>query len=328
MTSHLFYRKLITKPHTFTRLTGLTPGQFRTLLHALQPHWQQLQSRKKHPGRKHGLGPLGNHLFTLLLYYRSYATYEWLAVWFHVDETTVLRSVKRLEPLLLQITTLPKKPTLSTGEVETLLIDATEQPIERPQKDQRKYYSGKKKQHTLKTEIQVSPNGKTLSVSKSFPGSVHDLTVRRQSAAAPPRAIVIADSGYQGYQHDHPCTVLPLKRTSPALILGVHFFRAIPRDSLTGRKLFARLRPITCRHYATDRLEPYTDFLPADQHLRSKKHTQAIESFHATVRHYLARFHRRTHCYSKSIDLVRATLNLFFFNELAIRPPAKPYSFP
>ena len=185
-----------------------------------------------------------------------------------------------------------------------------------------------KKQHTLKTEIQVSPNGKTLSVSKSFPGSVHDLTVRRQSAAAPPRAIVIADSGYQGYQHDHPCTVLPLKRTSPALILGVHFFRAIPRDSLTGRKLFARLRPITCRHYATDRLEPYTDFLPADQHLRSKKHTQAIESFHATVRHYLARFHRRTHCYSKSIDLVRATLNLFFFNELAIRPPAKPYSFP
>ena len=220
MTSHLFYRKLITKPHTFTRLTGLTPGQFRTLLHALQPHWQQLQSRKKHPGRKHGLGPLGNHLFTLLLYYRSYATYEWLAVWFHVDETTVLRSVKRLEPLLLQITTLPKKPTLSTGEVETLLIDATEQPIERPQKDQRKYYSGKKKQHTLKTEIQVSPNGKTLSVSKSFPGSVHDLTVRRQSAAAPPRAIVIADSGYQGYQHDHPCTVLPRKRTRHKIALS------------------------------------------------------------------------------------------------------------
>ena len=54
------------------------------------------------------------------------------------------------------------------------------------------------------------------------------------------------------------------------------------------------------------------------QHLRFKKHTQAIESFHATVRHYLARFHRKTHCYSKSSALVRATLNLFFFRELAI----------
>ena len=69
---------------------------------------------------------------------------------------------------------------------------------------------------------------------------------------------------------------------------------------------------------ATDKFEPYTDFVPADRHLRSKKHTQAIESFHATVRHYLARFHRKTHCYSKSSALVRATLNLFFFRELAI----------
>ncbi|MDR2528645.1 MAG: transposase family protein, partial [Synergistaceae bacterium] len=38
-------------------------------------------------------------------------------------------------------------------------MDVTESPIERPKRNQRKYYSGKKKRHTLKTQIII--NAKT-----------------------------------------------------------------------------------------------------------------------------------------------------------------------
>lgn len=37
-------------------------------------------------------------------------------------------------------------------DYEVVLVDATESPIERPKK-QKFYYSGKKKRHTLKTQI-------------------------------------------------------------------------------------------------------------------------------------------------------------------------------
>jgi hypothetical protein len=40
---------------------------------------------------------------------------------------------------------------LSQEEVEEIIIDATEQPIERPKKGQKSFYSGKKKRHTNKT---------------------------------------------------------------------------------------------------------------------------------------------------------------------------------
>ncbi len=37
-------------------------------------------------------------------------------------------------------------------EIASCLVDATEQPIERPKRVQKAYYSGKKKRHTIKPE--------------------------------------------------------------------------------------------------------------------------------------------------------------------------------
>ena len=45
-----------------------------------------------------------------------------------------------------------------------LIVDSYEQPRERPRdyKEQKKYYSGKRKKHTLKNQIVVMPNGKEI----------------------------------------------------------------------------------------------------------------------------------------------------------------------
>lgn len=57
-----------------------------------------------------------------------------------------------------------------------VLIDATEQRVARPGDDatQRRYYSGKKQQHTLKTQIVTDDGHRLLASSAAVPGVTHD----------------------------------------------------------------------------------------------------------------------------------------------------------
>ena len=88
------------------------------------------------------------------------------------------------------------------------------------------------------------------------------------------------------------------------------------RHARTGRRLWECIKSVRCAQYATDAWHAYTGFIPEALHTCSKRETYSIESFNATVRHYLARFHRKTHFYSKSVDRVRASLNLLFFKTI------------
>ena len=108
---------------------------------------------------------------------------------------------------------LPNKKCLSPEEVESLIIDATEQPVERPRKKQKPYYSGKKKRHTLKTEIRVTRRGRIVHVSKSRPGSIHDFELHKTGPPIPKQARAFVDSGYQGLDKLHIQTELPYKAT-------------------------------------------------------------------------------------------------------------------
>jgi insertion element IS1 protein InsB len=55
--------------------------------------------------------------------------------------------------------------------------------------------------------------------------------------------------------------------------------------------------------------------VPAHMHVETKSETAAIEGLNSRIRHYLARFHRKTLCYSKAIHMVQATLTVFFTND-------------
>ena len=71
------------------------------------------------------------------------------------------------------------------------------------------------------------------------------------------------------------------------------------RDHYTFNKLWDQVKHIKCGKYMTDYWEAYEAFLPKKKHHQTKKETHVIESYHSWLRHYLARLHRRTHCYSK-----------------------------
>lgn len=104
-----------------------------------------------------------------------------------------------------------------------LVIDTKEQPIRRPQSTseedrQKPYYSGKKKRHTLKTQIGVEPDGQIGAVSDSVPGGAHhDLTLLRttrlveQLDAADEAGML--DKAYVGAKKEFPdhTLVIPFK---------------------------------------------------------------------------------------------------------------------
>jgi hypothetical protein len=159
------------------------------------------------------VGDLEDHLLVLLILYRCAITQDFMACLYRTDKSTVSRSLRRIEALAVRVLGVKRAVRVSRREAEALIIDCTEQPIQRPGRKQRCWYSGKKKRHTIKTEIVITGNGRIVSVSKPAPGRVHDLEVRRRGPPLPSSSRVYADSGYQGLQEDHAGIDIPYKKT-------------------------------------------------------------------------------------------------------------------
>ena len=175
-------------PKVFRHLTGLTVEKFEELLHTLNPIYNDAEEKrlyKSNRQRAQGGGrnqklSLEDKLVLLLMYYRLYITHELLGFMFNLHNSNVSRQINYLQPLLAKIFRIPTRRIklsevdLTEEQIITLFVDATDQHIQRPQSKQKKYYSGKKKKHTIKNQVVVNSHGKILSVSKSHPGAVHD----------------------------------------------------------------------------------------------------------------------------------------------------------
>ena len=60
----------------------------------------------------------------------------------------------------------------------------------------------------------------------------------------------------------------------------------------------------------TDYWEPYTQFIPSETHVQSKAETFTVEGYNSLFRHFLARFRRKTKCYSKSESMLGLSVML------------------
>lgn len=206
------YKALSKRPQNFERLLGLKVSDFDKIVIKLRELWEkEVIGSYKRQGRPYD-HDIPEILMILLLYYRTYMTQEFIGYLFGINDSSVCRNIKTLEPILIKIVAIRKDRTISKAEVESLIIDATEQPCERPTKGQKKYYSGKKKQHTLKTEIRVTPEGQIKHVSKTKPGSVHDFALYKTEPPISEKTRAFVDSGYQGLDKIHKKTDLPYKK--------------------------------------------------------------------------------------------------------------------
>ncbi|MEH2178102.1 MAG: IS1 family transposase [Nostoc sp.] len=80
-------------------------------------------------------------------------------------------------------------------------------------------------------------------------------------------------------------------------------------QALNPRKL-AMVLLWECYFYVTDGWPVYASFINSGDHIISKTYMTRIEGENTRLRHYLARLHRKTLCYSKSIDMLKYSVRL------------------
>lgn len=207
-------------PDTFRQLTGITPEAFDQLLAELEPRYQQADTKRKTRRarrRKPGAGrkftlPLADRLLMLLMYYRTYATHAFLGFLFGIDDSSVCRNINPLQLLLAGIFRIPERRIeLEPDEIRELFFDATERAIPRPSRRQKRFYSGKKKRHTLKHQVVVVRKRKEpgrvgqkrrvriAAVSRAFPGKTHDKKIYDATGTVCPHGVRrTGDTAYLG----------------------------------------------------------------------------------------------------------------------------------
>ena len=60
----------------------------------------------------------------------------------------------------------------------------------------------------------------------------------------------------------------------------------------------------------TDYLAAYESIIPGRQHVQGKTGTCTVEGLNGVIRHQLARFRRKTKCYSKSMEMLALSVNM------------------
>lgn len=119
------------KDEDFKRSTGVQRRTFEKMLDVVEAGLRDF-------GRPPKLSRADQLLLTLM-YWREYRTEFHIGLTYGVSEATVCRTIKKVEDVLIQSKQfhLPGKKALQPSDtvIEIVLVDATEQPIERPKKD-------------------------------------------------------------------------------------------------------------------------------------------------------------------------------------------------
>ena len=218
-------------PLLFKSFTGLTVKEFDDIYdkEMLKRHGKheirRLSKRKDSRERSMGAGrhfklDVKNRFLVLLVYYcRLYITYTLAGFLFDLDQSNVCRDIQKIEPLVRKCVPIPQKmhrlsKRLRTPEeVEKIFpgflsfIDCTEQQIPRPKNKTRRkaYYSGKKKRHTVNTQLMVNNQGIIIHKTGHKKGKRHDYNIYKNNHPVTPKQVVsVFDLGYLGVEKDFP----------------------------------------------------------------------------------------------------------------------------
>ena len=216
-------------PAIFRNLTGITLALFDQLLPSLRHAFaDRRRQRLQRPNRQRAFGggddfdlDVDDQFLLTIFWLRHYPTQEVLGYLFDVSDSTAKRAIDRCLPLLeaagQDSMRMPdpgrgRRKNLSTLLKDTpdvaVLIDTFEQPVQRPRRQQKRFYSGKKKRHTLKSQVAVDEeNGRIVDVAPSVPGPTADLQLLRGSRLflrLPQGVGGIGDLAYVGIAELHP----------------------------------------------------------------------------------------------------------------------------
>ena len=271
------YEYLHRHPEVFRALTGLALPEFALLRTRLLPAYEaQEQQRHARPERQRAVGAgrafvldPRDQLLVTLVWLRRYPTHAVLGWLFGVSDSTTVRIVARVLPLLVQAghdtmrfpdpgkhhrrsfaALLDELPELS------VVIDSFEQRVQRPTEraEADRWYSGKKKMHTIKSQVAVDVHsGRFCDISDSVRGPTADITLLKESGVLerlPEGVGAEGDLAYVGIAELHPTGLGATPRRKPRgkerPAGDGEYNRAFSRRRIIVEHAIGRLRPYAC----------------------------------------------------------------------------------
>lgn len=293
----------------FQSMTGLSVSLFDELQQAIEPQFIEAElnrlnraerQRAVGGGREQELEIIDQVLLTTI-WLRCYPKQHVLAYLFGVSESSVSRILKRVLPLLAQsgrdTMRLPDPGRKRRRELDELLkatpelavvIDSFEQRVQRAQERATAdaHYSGKKRQHTLKSQVAVDEEcGMFVDVSASVPGPTADLKLLEQSKLLerlPEGVGGLGDLAYLGMDKLHPTGQAATPRRKP---------RGKPRspEDSAYNQAFARRRIVV--EHSIGLARRFESLTQMDRHHR-KHHAARVAAVCGLVNRRLAYRHR------------------------------------
>lgn len=235
----LSYNRLSKKPLLFKSFTGISVEQFDDIYKEIETkhpkHEAKRLSYRKERQRSIGAGRhfkllVKDRVIMVLVYYRLYITYTLMEYLFGLDQSNVCRDIQKIERLIRQCLPIPQKLYKVTKRLKTkeeveqyfpgfmAFTDCTEQPIPRPgdRKRKRKFYSGKKKKHTVKNLYTANSDGLIVYKTKyKQRGRRHDYRIYKENRPDLPKNVTsMFDLGFLGVEKDYPeqKSLLPIKK--------------------------------------------------------------------------------------------------------------------
>jgi len=231
------YEKVKDNPVVFRAFTGLDQAEFEKLLvfftvaNGSYIEINHIKGKKRQRryggGRRAKLATMEDQLFFILFYFKTYPLQEVIAFFFGLSQGQANEWIYRLSEILKMALGLagqlperdPQKlvETLAEYDLLEFVIDGTERRIERPQdkKEQKDYYSGKKKAHTVKNNLIVHPESrKVCYLSRTTEGKKHDKKIcDEEGYIFPTNSILLQDTGFQGFAPDKVIVLQPKKKS-------------------------------------------------------------------------------------------------------------------
>lgn len=289
-------------PSVFRHLTGLTIPAFETLVADVVPVVDAAHRKTlDRPDRRRAIGaggefglPTADQVLMAVVWLRQYPTQEVLGFLFGVSDSTALRAVRRCLPALDQAgRDTMRMPDPGAGRRKNLpalltdtpglavVIDSFEQRTHRPKRRQRAYYSGKKKAHTLKSQVGVDEeSGRFVDVSDSVPGPWADIKLLKKSRLLKrlPKGVGgIGDLGYVGIADLHPEGLGAAPRKKPR-------GKDRPAEDRKYNRAFSRRRIVV--EHAIGRLRRFRSVTHVNRH-RRKGHAARVRAVAGLVNRML-----------------------------------------
>jgi uncharacterized protein (UPF0216 family) len=216
-------------------LTGLAPSEFEILLPsfgkaediaASQKIEETRRERVCGGGRKPSLRTLSDKLLFILFYFKRYPSQILIGFLFGMNQSRANERIHRLSGILktalAETGHMPERDpeklskTLSEDGAKNVITDGAERKIQRPEdeNEQKKYYSGKKKAHTVKNNVVVGAEDRKVKyLSGTCEGKKHDKKLcGGENLTFPDNITLYKDRGFRGYEPEGVNTKQPKKK--------------------------------------------------------------------------------------------------------------------